>query len=820
MRLTHLFGGAILAALLLALLVPCCAQAQGWGFVEGRVTQAASGEALPGATVLVAGTNFGTAADVDGRYELRIPAGRYALRFSAVGFAARFDSVTVRRGETTRLDAALRETVTEMDAVTVEENAARPVEAGVFELDPAAARKMPTPLKDGFRALKALPGVATNNELSSQYSVRGGGYNENLIFIDGFEVYMPFRPRQGEQEGLGLLNTDLTDRITFYTGGFPARYGGKLSSALNVEYLRPGAGDPLSGTVSASLLDATLSASDAAAGGRIGWAVGLRRATAGRFFGTQELQGDYRPDFTDAQATFTARLGGGHTVEALGIAAKNEFILQPDNKRTYYGSLSPGFGSNLKSLYTEYEGEQRDGYATRFGGVRLKSRLTPRLRMEHAAAYFGTEETESFTISGQSVLTEVVDPAGQEEVPVGYGRQEDTADNRIRVATVSGQGRYRFLLARHDLEAGWLARRLRFDDRLDERAVHVRREGGRDVTTVVEDLEDRATFDAGQAGFYVQDAFDALPTSGRLLVTAGLRTDYFSFNEEWTVSPRLSARYELTDQTTLTGAWGLYYQKPTYREFRGRSEPGETTLEAINRNLQSQRSMQLTLGGERFFPERRLYLRAEAYYKDLANLVSYDIENVRVRYSGENDARGFAYGLDVQLRGELVPGLESWFNYSYLVARERFLPAFQTEYNQGLVPRPADQHHTLSFFVQDYIPGDRTWKLHLRGLYGTGFPFTSPVADNSFSDGIVMQKPGPRNAFRLPNYQRLDAGATKSIEVFEDVFDKPITLRLTAEVLNLFDMKNTVAYTWDGQFNRIPTRLTPRTVNARVQVSF
>ena len=230
------------------------ATAQNWGDVAGRVTETVDDTPIPGVTVLVQGTDYGTATARTGRYALRLPAGRYALRFSAVGYQTRTDSVVVASDSTTGLDVSLTRSVLEMEGVTVEDDRSR--EAGVYEVDPEDVQRMPTPFKDGFRALKVVPGVASNNELSQQYSVRGGGYNENLIFINGFEVYMPFRPRQGEQEGLGLLNPDLARSITFYTGGFPARYGGKLSSALDVNYGAPEG--ETTGSASLSLLDASV----------------------------------------------------------------------------------------------------------------------------------------------------------------------------------------------------------------------------------------------------------------------------------------------------------------------------------------------------------------------------------------------------------------------------------------------------------------------------------------------------------------------------------------------------------------------------------
>ncbi|PSQ81624.1 MAG: TonB-dependent receptor [Bacteroidetes bacterium QS_8_68_15] len=831
MRLTAaaLFGAALL---FLCLPAPDArAQAGGdgnWSTVEGRVTSAAdTSTGISSATVLVAGTNYGTSADAEGRYRMRLPAGAYLLRFSSVGFETRTDSVSLRAGQTVRRDARLAPAVEEMAVAEVTADREETPGAGVYEIEGAHAETMPTPLPDGFRTLKTLPGVATQNELSSQYSVRGGGYNENLIFINGFQVYMPFRPRQGEQEGLGLWNPQLTESARLYAGGFPVRYGGKLSSALEVEYREPEG--PVSGQGAASTMDLSGSAGASALGGNLSWLVGVRRARAGRLFGTQELQGDYTPDYADGQATLSYQIADGHQLEALGLWANYDYSLDPQAKQTYFGTISMGRGpSNLQSLFTEYEGQETAGYSTGFGGLRLTDRLSGNVRAEHEAAYYRTTETEHVDVRGSSVLTRIDPASGKSLGVLGVGEQHNTADNRVAVSTLTGRGRYYSRGAsRHAPEVGWHVRRLAFDDEIDERTTQTN--ARTDEESLIRQINGTAELGTWQAGAYAQDVIDLLEERDRLLLTAGVRTDYYAFSEELTVSPRLSARFEWTDQTTLNAAAGVYHQKPTYRELRGRppteealDDAGGRIEETLNRDLDSQRSLQFILGGERFFPDRRLYLRAEAYYSRLSNLVSYEIDNVRVEYSGRNDTRGYTYGLDLQLRGEFVPGLESWFNYSYLVSKEDFYDEFEGAegYRSGWLPRPADQRHTFSAFVQDYIPGDKTWKLHLRALFGSGLPYTPPVPGRRVADGVQAQKPGPRNNARYPEYRRVDAGATKIIRLFDQAVDGPMTMTLTAEVLNLFDMTNTVAYNWDANFNRIPTHLTPRALNVRMRLKF
>ncbi len=820
--------------LLLSLLLAPAALAQNWGEIEGTVTEAGGG-AIPGANVLIDGTNFGTAANADGEFGIRLPTGRYLLRVTAVGFETREDSVVVRKDETTRYDVALAPVDVQMDEVLVEGDQTA-TEVGVSTLDPRTAQDIPTPLNDGFRAVKVLLGVTSSTETSYQYSVRGGGYNENLYFIDGFEVFTPFRTRQGEQEGLGLVNLDMAAGLTLYAGGFPARYGGKLASALLVDYLRPQQG--WGGSAYASGLDAGASVYGATPGGRLGVALAARSARPRGFFGSQELKGDYDPVFTDVQGTATYRLADGHELQALGFYLNHRFKLDPRQRTTFFGSFD-----NLRSVSFAYSGFEEDGYDLGFGGLRLVNRLSDRVRVEHDVSYFDVIEFEQYEVSGNVALFRIdpfEDPDNPEErISTGAATQSDFADNRIRVGTLAGGGRYRLAAGRHAAEAGWTLRRLAFEDSLNEGSTLFGRneDGGPD--SVVQALTGSADFTETQAGLYLQDTVDLLKESGKLVITGGVRADYFSFNEEWTVSPRLSARYELNPVTTLTAAAGVYHQAPTYRELRG--EPifspasQNLVLDALNRDLRSQRSTQLVVGAERFFPSVRFYGRAEAYYKAFDNLVSYDVENVRTVYSGENDAEGTTYGFDLQLRGEFVPGLESWLNYGFLVSNERFfapgpdatpeeLEAFEQRGGGSAVARPTDRRHNLSLFVQDYVPGSESWRLHMRALFGSGTPYTAPEPGAEIG-GVELQDPGPRASSRYPEYRRFDMGVTKeAVLTPSGPAGRPVTLELTGEVLNVFDMTNTIDYDWiagsDGVWQRIPTRLTPRQVNVRLRVRF
>ena len=390
---------------------------------------------------------------------------------------------------------------------------------------------------------------------------------------------------------------------------------------------------------------------------------------------------------------------------------------------------------------------------------------------------------------------------------------------------LTARGRWLLMPApRHVAEAGWELRRVHFADRLDEqRRASGRSAEGAPVEVLIDSLVGAASLGAFQAAAHAQHTADLLPAADRLVVTAGLRADYFSFTGERTLSPRLSARLRAGAHTVLLASAGAYHQAPSYRELRGQPRAGGDLAAGLNRGLRSQRALQAGLGAEALLPRKGLAVRAEAYYKKLDRLISYDIENVRIRYSGRNDAQGYAYGLDTQVRGEFVPGLESRVNYSFLVARERFYPAYAALHAQGSLPRPTDQRHTLSVFFQDYIPGDPSWRLHLQGLFGSGLPYTPPIAGAQLGS-VTLQAPGPRSSARFTHYMRFDMGLSKTVAAFERRGGKAVQLQATAELLNVFDMVNTVAYTWTpgsgGQWARIPTRLTPRTLNARLRVEF
>ena len=832
-------------AALVALLLFCAAapRAQVSGTVTGRVTEAETGLSIPGVNVVIDGTEFGRITDADGEYRLTVTEGRYRLRFSAVGYETVYDSVVVRRRQTLTVDAEMRETDIEIDGAVVERDAIEGV--GVSTIDPRTARALPTPLADITRAVQTELGVTSNNELSNAFSVRGGSYDENQFFIDGFEIYRPLRIGQGEEEGLGLINGDLTDNLTLFAGGFPVRYGGKLASVLDATYARPAGA--FSGTTYGSTLDAGAQIQGSVGRG-VGVAVATRSARPQRFFASQELEGQYDPDFRDVQGVLDARLGADHTLRIDGLYARNRFRLSPQQRETTFGI----FPNLVRTVAIDFAGQELDGYDIAFGGALVKSRFG-RVRAEHRVSAFDTREFETLgVVSRTSLFRRQQRPEGSQtdldRLLEGTTAQRDTANNVIDQTIFTAQGRY--LLGqnrRHGIEAGWQARGLRFTDRIFEASTVIGRNvDGNPDTVLVRGINDTGRLNSFQGALWLDDA---IQVNRKLRLIPGLRADYFAYNSELTLSPRLNLIAQTDTFTTITAGFGVYYQPPTYRELRGDPQPGETVSELLDGDIASQRATQAVVGFQRFFPSTRFSLRAEAYYKSLANLISYDVENIRVDYSGENDSEGYAGGFDVQLRGELVPGLESWVNYGFLVTKERFTnepnradfaatdagqdlfdvaqARFQSRGGGDYIRRPTDRRHNLTFFVQDNVPGDDTWTLHIRTIYGTDLPSTAPAVAEVVNNVTVFQ-PGPRNQTNLPSYLRFDMGATKRLTVGRAVSGGPLMLNATVEVLNVFDQTNVVAQTSVEQTNRegrrtflrVPTRLTPRTINVRFRFDF
>ena len=826
-----------LGALVLLALAPAALAQAPFGELAGRVTDAETGASIPGASVLIEGTSFGTNTRADGRYDFRIPEGTYPVAVSFVGYATVRDTVVVRRRQTTAFDAALAPSVGDLGPVDVEGQTA--VGVGVSSIDPRTVRDMPLPVADAIRGVKTELGVSSSNELSNAFSVRGGSYDENQFFIDGFEVYRPLRISQGEQEGLGLVNGDLTSRMILFAGGFPVRYGGKLASVLDVTYAAPAG--PVAGTAYTSTLDAG-AAVRGSLGEGVGLAVAARSARPQRFFAGQELEGAYDPNFRDVQGVLDVGLGERHQLRALGLYARHRFRLAPQQRETTFG-IYPNL---VRTVAIDFEGIEEDGYDIGFGGLLLTSQLGPAFTAEHRVSGFTTREFEGFDIRSRTTLFRREQrPEGSQtdldRILEGQTLQTDRAANTIDQTILTAQGRYVLRAGRHGIDAGWQARALRFDDLIDEATTFSGRgPDGEPVTLVARELRADTTFSAWQGALWAEDA---LALGDRLTLVPGLRADYFSYNRELALSPRLGVLFESGPQTLLSASLGVYHQAPTYRELRGDPAPGASAFRALDGDIDSPRSVQGVVGLDHFFVGRRLGLRAEAYAKRYTDLISYDVENVRVVYSAENDTDGYAYGADVQLRGELVPGLESWVTYGFLKTGEQFrtpdFPAgveaerlrdqFAARGGGDTVPRPTDRRHNLSLFVQDYVPGDDTWTLHIRTLYGTGLPTTPPArdADNSPLDAVSAFVDGPRNVLRLPSYFRFDLGATKELRVGTSPTGAPLELRATVEVLNVFDQTNTIAYSWveqvrDGRrlFTAVPTRLTPRTLNVRFRVDF
>ncbi len=770
------------------------------GRVHGYV-RSVGGIPIEGAEVWVDGIGLRASADSLGYFAFHIQPGRYRFRASALGFRPWSDSLKVDSESTSYLQIVLVERVLQLLPILIEEEALEV--AGVHRIEGNDVVSVPSPTHDALNSLKSFPGVASRNELSNQFSVRGGGFHENDILINGFEMPMPLRTRSAEQEGLSPINSEMVRWISFYSGGFPSRFGRTLSSVVAAEY-QIGSEDRLRGTATTTFRGLTVWQE----GSRSGFVIGFRDSSPGRIFQSQDLKGIYAPRFTDLQGIVQTKLPFGLSMELLGLLAGNRYSLDPRRRRTFF--------PDPVDVITRFQAKYSDGsfedqqYGTEFLGVRV-ARTGGSALLEHRASYLRTRELERLVLdSSLSLCSAFIDELRCEEST----RVVDSADNYVSSSRLSLSGLY--LISRKSTrELGWSISREVGRDRIDESSV-ITFLGSDPSPPRADVLSDTSRFASTRLALHAEESWEVGATRAEL----GIRFDWHSATAQVTVSPRVVLRYEVDQRTDFRFSWGVYHQSPAYRELRSNSAILGTQNGGTERKPRAQRSHQATLGIEHRLPDRRLTVRADVFGKALTNLISYTADDIRLDYSGRNDTDGYAIGLEFQVRGEFVKGLESWANYSFLVSKEKFRPEFTSELNDGWLPRPTDQRHTISLFVQDFIPSHPAWKIHVLSRFGSGVPFTPSVGTKN-SSSLTLGANGKRSSDRYPAYFRVDLGMTRTMVFGES---RPLRFDVVLELLNLFDAANVVAYAWiqrgTGKRARVPTRLTPRLLNAGLKVSF
>lgn len=744
--------------------------------------------------------------DHNGYYSLRTaPADSLSLLYSLIGYN-KAERIIPSARQDIRLNVQMNIASISLGEVSI--TAARRQISTMEHVDADRIKLIPDPSGGSIESLVVTyAGVSSANELSSQYSVRGGSFDENIVYVNGLEVFRPLLIRSGQQEGLSFVNPDLTGSVSFAAGGFGARYGDKMSSVLDIAYKKPRATE---GSVSASLLGVNAYVGGSA--GRFTHVTGLRYKTSRSLLGTLDTNAEYDPVFLDLQTYMTFAIAPGLEVNFLGNAASNSFRFIPRSRSTSFGTEKNAVGFNV-----DFNGREQDNFRTLFGALTLKYNPSERIETGLQFSAFNSEEEESYDITGSYLIGETSeDGTVGSGHPLEVGVYHEHARNRLR-ATVMNAGHYGSFRSEGNTLAWGLTMQAEIvGDRINEWEMRdsagyslPRRDDG---LHVISNLYSANRITSRRFSAYAEDVFKFRSRQGLFTLTAGVRGSYWTYSREFIFSPRASLGFipNFNQNLTFRLATGLYYQPPFYKELRRVTQDGAgNSVVELNRDLLSQRSIHIIAGGDYVFrvDNRNFRLSAEAYYKKLDNLNPYTVDNVKIRYYGENCATGYAAGLDVKLFGEFVPGVDSWLSISLMKAR-------QTIRNQTVAPLPNSPGYSLSLFFQDYFPGYDRVRLNLRGMLSGRLPVTAPR--QGYENGYYQTTP----------YRRLDAGMSYRLTggSGRGLPGYLKNLWIGVDVFNLLDISNVSSYLWitdvhDRQF-AVPNYLTGRRLNFRLIAEF
>ena len=751
-----------------------------------------------------------TMTNLQGEFSLTLhSADSVEVRFSMIGYAPRKRLFRRPKGKMTV--QIVMQPMEALKEVTITER--RRQTTTTEQLDIENAKHSPSTTSNAVEELiQQQAGVSTHNEMSSQYNVRGGSFDENAVYINNVEVYRPLLVRSGQQEGLSIINPDMVEKVGFSSGGFSAKYGDKMSSALDITYKRPKA---FEASAMGSLLGASAYVgmstppSKGHEGGAFTMSHGLRYKTNRYLLGSLETTGEYRPNQLDYQTYITYEPNRRWTLDFLGNISENHYNFRPKDRETSFGTME-----DVKSFRVYFDGQEKDIFRTLFGTASLTRHIGDSTHVKLLWSAFHTKEQERYDIQGQYWLDDT-----QSAEQLGVGTYAEHARNYLTANVQSLKLMLSRRLRQHDIEAGLTYKWEHIKEQ--SREYEMRDSSGysiphtADRLNLIYTLASRQNMRSQRTEGYIQDVFkwstgsateEGAPQTFYTL-TYGVRFAHWSFNRETLVSPRLSLAIVPGSNQDLTYrlATGLYYQAPFYKELRDTTlaSSGETVV-TLNRNIKSQRSWQVLAAVDYRFKmlnERPFKFTAEAYYKALGNLIPYNVQNVKVTYYGENLTSGYAVGLDMKLYGEFVPGTDSWLSFS--------LMRTQQKYQGQWVPLPTDQRYALNLHFTDYVPGTDRWKMTLRLAYADGLPFGAPHR------GIEAQ------SFRAPAYKRADIGMSY-LALQNQKGIKRIWLGL--DCLNLFGISNVNSYYWVTDVtNRqwaVPNYLTGRQINGRVVVEF
>ena len=752
------------------------------------------------AMVKVHGQAAGTTTDLQGKYSLEFnSADTVTISFSMMGYVTKEKTLTKPKGDL-RLNITLQTQSIDMGEVTVKE--VRRQLNTTQTLNAENIKQLPSTTGNAVEELVATQaGVSTHNELSSQYNVRGGSFDENSVYINGIEIYRPLLISSGQQEGLSVINSDMVDNINFSAGGFAAEYGDKMSSVLDITYKKP---KKFEMTASASLLGANLYVGYAKRG--FSMTHGVRYKTNQYMLGSLETKGEYNPRFLDYQTYISWSPNKKWSLDFIGNISQNKYDFLPADRHTNFGTMH-----DVKSFKVYFDGKEEDLFRTFFGTISLTHHFTERSKLSLAASAFTTKEQETYDIQGQYWLDET-----NTTEQLGVGTYMEHARNYLDANMKSVKLTYSHKPKGHDIKAGftWKHESIKENSKewemRDSAGYSIPHTGNR--LDLIYNLRSSNSISSDRLEIFGQDTWRFVNKWGIFSLNYGARLSYWNWNKEWLFSPRVSLGMipSFNEDFTFRLATGLYYQSPFYKELRDTVTAHGSTKVVLNKDIKSQRSFQVVLGGDYKFKlmNRPFKFTTEVYYKALSNLIPYNVDNVKIVYYGGNVAKGYTAGIDFKLFGEFVEGTDSWISFSLMKA--------QQEVNGKSFPQATDQRYNLNFFFSDYFPGTTRWKMTLKATVADGLPFGPPHT------GLE------RMAFRAPAYKRVDIGMSYRLLNNEDGRNQKKFLRylrniwLGVDCFNLFDISNVSSYYWvtdvTNQQYAVPNYLTGRLINARILI--
>lgn len=801
-------------------------------WVSGRVV-GENEQPLANVSVVILGRLKGSTSSDSGTFRLKVPADKaFAIVFSYTGYKTEQRNFLLNEQEEEHIVIRLERGTRELEPVVITDQRQRR-EAGLVVINPKNAINIPSPTGGIESLIKVF--VGSNNELTSQYSVRGGNYDENLIYVNDFEVFRPYLVRSGQQEGLSFINPELARNVSFYNGGFQARYGDKMSSVLDIQYKKP---RQFGGSAYIGLLEQGLHLEGITKNNKFSYLIGVRNRSNRNLLKSQETQGNYVPSSNDLQALLTWQISAKNSIELLGNISQTKFTLIPEFSQLTSSVFSPYFSANL-GLDIYFDGREEDRYRTNMVGLSLTQQPKKNLRLKWMLSRFENDEREGLDIIGAYLFGEREFDKSKADFglinnPLGAGLYQTYARNKLNIQVWNASHKGMLDKGKHYLQWGQSAERQTVSDKLHE--WEYQDSAGYSLPydpnglTLNKVLNSKADLTITRLTGYIQDNIIVHDSMG-VVLQAGVRYNYNDLNNEILISPRIGFSWKPAHwkrDIIFRGAAGIYNQPPFYRELRRYDG-------TVNKELKAQKSWQVSAGFDYNFRSgnRPFRLTTEAYYKNMWDVVPYDIDNVRLRYFGENRAKAYAAGFETRLFGELVKDAESWISLGFMRTRENLKGDTYYDYTidsvgkvtdsslqeAGWLRRPSDRLVTFGMFLQDYLSTNKNLKVYLNFLYGSNLPYN------------IANSVKYRNALVIDPYIRIDIGfsallldSEKSNRRSHSPFRNFENIWATLEVFNLIDRDNTISYMLIKDFSNtvfaMPNRLTPRLLNLKLVARF